>query len=242
MIPEDRQRTYKPFHHVYQSDGEGFLTKGPGGKFTHHRGIYYGFSKCSFTDKEGKKHRVDTWHCKGAYQTHEKFIRSHADSKSAGHTVEIAWRLDDGSVFALETRTLRFSLRPDDSLQIDFGSVLSTDHQPLILDGDPQHAGFQFRASDEAASSTARQTYHVRPKEGRDEAGKTKNWPADKDMTNLPGKPRAWWFPGSDTSPSTWIIRKTPSPHFTVNGTTAASDPTSRLSQNPENPSESSTG
>ncbi|HBJ61366.1 MAG TPA: hypothetical protein DDY76_06495 [Opitutae bacterium] len=188
MIPEDRQRTYKPFHHVYQSDGEGFLTKGPGGKFTHHRGIYYGFSKCSFTDKKGKKHRVDTWHCKGAYQTHEKFIRSHADSKSAGHTVEIAWRLDDGSVFALETRTLRFSLRPDDSLQIDFESVLSTDHQPLILDGDPQHAGFQFRASDEVASSTARQTYYVRPKEGRDEAGKTKNWPADKDMTNLPWK------------------------------------------------------
>ena len=30
MKPDDRERTYKPFHHVFQSDGKGFLTKGPG--------------------------------------------------------------------------------------------------------------------------------------------------------------------------------------------------------------------
>ena len=188
MDPKDRERTYKPFHHVYQSDGQGFLTKGPGGKFTHHRGIYFGFSKCSFTDKEGKEHKIDTWHCKRAYQTHEKIIRSHSDLKSAGQSVEIAWRLDDGTIFAKEERSLTFSLRPDDSLQIDFGSVLSTEHDTLVLDGDPQHAGFQFRASNEVASSTSKQTYYVRPKEGRGEKGKTKNWPADKDMTNLPWK------------------------------------------------------
>jgi hypothetical protein len=176
------------FHHVYQSDGKGFLTKGPGGKFTHHRGIYFGFSKCSFTDKVGNEHKIDTWHCKRAYQTHEKIIRSHSDLKSAGQSVEIAWRLDDGTIFAKEVRSLTFSLRPDDSLQIDFGSVLSTDHKTLVLDGDPQHAGFQFRASNEVASSTAEQTYYVRPKEGKGEKGKTKNWPADKDMTNLPWK------------------------------------------------------
>jgi hypothetical protein len=35
MDPKDRERTYKPFHHVYQSDGKGFLTKGPGGRYTH---------------------------------------------------------------------------------------------------------------------------------------------------------------------------------------------------------------
>ena len=188
MDPTDRERTYKPFHHVYKCDGQGFLTKGPGGKFTHHRGIYFGFSKCSFVDKEGKEHDIDTWHCKRAYQTHEKIIRSHSDLKSASQSVEIAWRLDDGTIFAKEERSLSFSLRPDDSLQIDFGSTLSTDHDPLVLDGDPQHAGFQFRASNEVASSTAKQTYYVRPKEGRDDMGKTKNWPGDKDMTNLPWK------------------------------------------------------
>ena len=92
------------------------------------------------------------------------------------------------AVQSLEERSLTFSLRPDDSLQIDFRSVLSTEHDTLVLDGDPQHAGFQFRASNEVASSTSKQTYYVRPKEGRDEMGKTKNWPADKDMTNLPWK------------------------------------------------------
>ena len=55
MDPKDRERTYKPFHHVYQVDWKGFLTKGPGGRYTHHRGIYFGFSKCSAQDKNGKK-------------------------------------------------------------------------------------------------------------------------------------------------------------------------------------------
>ncbi|MDB0031562.1 PmoA family protein, partial [Opitutales bacterium] len=50
MNPKDRERTYKPFHHIFQSNGADFLTKGPGGKYTHHRGIYFGFSKCSALD------------------------------------------------------------------------------------------------------------------------------------------------------------------------------------------------
>ena len=70
MDPKNRERTYKPFHHVYDKDGKGFLTKGPGGKYTHHRGIYFGFSKCSAQNKDGKKVSVDTWHCKRGYQTH----------------------------------------------------------------------------------------------------------------------------------------------------------------------------
>ena len=58
----------------------------------------------------------------------------------------------------------------------------------LEPDGDPQHAGFQFRASNEVAAKNAKQTYYVRPKDGKDAQGKTKNWPGNKDMTNLPWK------------------------------------------------------
>ena len=54
MDPNDRERTYKPFHHIFQTNGKEFLTKGPGGKFTHHRGIYFGFSKCSALNAEGE--------------------------------------------------------------------------------------------------------------------------------------------------------------------------------------------
>jgi hypothetical protein len=188
MDPKDRERTYKPFHHVYQADGEGFLTKGSGGKFTHHRGIYYGFAKCSALDADGKKVKIDTWHCRGGYQTHEKVLKSHADSKGAGHTVEIAWRVDDESIFATEERSLSFSHLKNGSLQVDFSSVLSTKQKSVTLDGDPQHAGFQFRASNEVATKNAKQTYYVRPAGGKGEMGKTKNWPGNKDMTNLPWK------------------------------------------------------
>ena len=188
MKPDDRERTYKPFHHVFQSDGKGFLTKGPGGKFTHHRGIYYGFSKCSALNKEGSKVSVDTWHCKRGYQTHEKIIKQQASGKNASHKVEIAWRVDDGTVFAIETRSLSFSFHKDGSLIIDFNSILKTKQESVTLDGDPQHAGFQFRASNEVAESSANNTYYIRPNEGRDKNGATKNWPQNKEMTNIPWK------------------------------------------------------
>ena len=184
MDPKDRERTYKPFHHVYQSDGKEFLTKGPGGKFTHHRGIYFGFSKCSAQDKDGKKVGIDTWHCKRGYQTHEKIISQEGGDKAV-QKVEIAWRIDDGTVFATEQRQLTFSHREDGSLQVDFESNLSTTQDKVGFDGDPQHAGFQFRASNEVAEKTGKKTYYVRPNGGKDAEGKTKNWPGNKDMKDL---------------------------------------------------------
>ena len=185
MNPKDRERTYKPFHHIFQSNGTDFLTKGPGGKYTHHRGIYFGFSKCSAMDGSGKSVNVDTWHCKRAYQTHEKFINKTATKQKASHTAEISWRVDDGTVFATEHRTLEFSFIKEGSLQIDFQSNLSTNQKKVQLDGDAQHAGFQFRASNEVAAKTSKETYYIRPNEGIDAKGKTKNWPQDKEMTNL---------------------------------------------------------
>ena len=171
--------------HAYKRTEMVSVTKGPGGKFTHHRGIYY-VLKCSALNA-GKEGRVDTWHCKGAIRltkNHQVPCRRNA----AAHTVEIAWRVDDGSIFATEQRTLSFSHREDGSLQIDFSSVLSTQQKSVTLDGDPQHAGFQLRASNEVAAKNAKQTYYVRPIDGKDEMGKTKNWPGNKDMTNLSWK------------------------------------------------------
>ena len=64
MDPSDRERTYKPFHHIYQETGIDFLTKGPGGKYSHHRGIFLGFSKCKIFNNDSEIANVDTWHCK----------------------------------------------------------------------------------------------------------------------------------------------------------------------------------
>ena len=57
--PERREVTYKPYHHVFSPDGKTLLTKGPGGLYTHHRGIYFGFNRISYDGKQ-----ADTWHCR----------------------------------------------------------------------------------------------------------------------------------------------------------------------------------
>ena len=122
MDPKDRERTYKPFHHVYQKDGNGFLTKGPGGRYTHHRGIYYGFSNCREQNKVGKAVGVDTWHCRGGYLQHKEVLIQEADANQALQKVAIEWRVDDGTVFAIEDRQLTFSFAKDGALVVDFES------------------------------------------------------------------------------------------------------------------------
>jgi len=188
-----REATYKPFHHIYDAAGEDFLTKGAGGKFTHHRGIYYGFSKCKYTTPEGKDVVVDTWHCKPpAYQSHKELVEQSADDQQAKQTVVILWHGADAKVFAHETRTLIFS-RNGDATTVDFSSSVKpvAGIDKITLDGDPQHAGFQFRASNEVSEKTASQTYYIRPKTGKGDPGKTINWSAksDTDATrDLPWK------------------------------------------------------
>src|SRR5689334_1069240 len=57
--PERRAETFKPFTHVFDFAGKDFITKGPGGDFTHHRGIFIGWNKTILAGKS-----YDFWHCK----------------------------------------------------------------------------------------------------------------------------------------------------------------------------------
>lgn len=185
---ERREETYKPFHHVHDAAGENFITKGPGGKFPHHRGIYFGFSKTTYTDASGKQHTVDTWHCRpgaegqpGAHQTHQEILEQSAHADHAVQRALIHWHGNDGAAFLAETRELVFRVRDDGSLQVDFTSTLTPFSGTVSLDGDPQHAGFHFRASDEVAETTAAQTYYIRPGSGKGAPGQTINWSAEND-------------------------------------------------------------
>ena len=56
----------------------------------------------------------------------KKYFTQHADSKKASLQSEIAWRVDDGTVFITEMRTLTFKFDKEGRLQIDFDSILST--------------------------------------------------------------------------------------------------------------------
>lgn len=189
MVPDRREETYKPFHQIYDAAGKDFITKGPGGKFTHHRGIYFGFSKCGI---DGVSGTVDTWHCKKAYQLHESVLIQEATKDEARQLVQIAWKMDDGTTFITEQRELVFRMGEGDQLMVDFTSKLSTINPKVHLNGDPQHAGFQFRASNEVAESTKGETYYIRPGTGKADKGKTINLGKDNrgapEITDLPWK------------------------------------------------------
>lgn len=191
---ERRGETYKVYHHVFDPEGDRLLTKGPGGLFPHHRGLFYGFNKISYGDKQ----QADVWHCNnGEWQEHVKVISQEAGPLFGRHRVAVDWHGRDGKVFAKEERELTAYTMADANktprgiedlgagTMIDFTSKLTSTVGPLKLDGDPQHAGFQFRASQEVPDKTAKQTYYLRP-DGKGEPGKFRNWPQDKGHENLP--------------------------------------------------------
>lgn len=184
--PQRRDETYKPFCHIFRPDKrDDFLTKGPGGSFTHHRGIYYGFSKISYTDRDGKQwNNVDTWHCRKAHQLHRSFSAKEADEKIAHFISVIDWVGDDGQVFATEERTMRFSY-PVKDLVVGFESKLTPTVPSLRLDGDPQHAGFHFRAHNDIHDVSPNATYYIRPVSGIGQPGIAINWTpkTDNDQT-----------------------------------------------------------
>jgi membrane dipeptidase len=186
--PERRYATMKVFHHVYTPDGSRLMTKGPGdgtfstlknnGLFPHHRGLFYGFNRISY-DKEGKSMQADVWHCnKGESQTHEKTIASTVGPIFGRHTNVIFWRGQDGEPFAHEIREMTAYDIAGTSL-IEFKSSLDSVVGPLKFRGDPQHAGFQFRASQDVADSSAKKTFYIRP-DGVAEPGEFRNW-SDKE-------------------------------------------------------------
>lgn len=183
--PESRSATFKPYHHLYDPTGERLVTKGPGGLFPHHRGLFFGFNRISYADAEGKARQADVWHCnKGEYQSPEGTLAMELGPVLARQRVAIDWHGQDKQVFAREQRELSVYNVPGGRL-VEFASRLTSQVGKVKLDGDPQHAGFQFRASQEVPDKTAKQTYYLRP-DGKGEPGKFRNWPADKGHVNLP--------------------------------------------------------
>jgi hypothetical protein len=173
------QVTMKPYWHVFSPDGSTLLTKGPGGLYPHHRGLFYGFNKVTYGD--GK--HCDVWHCtEGAHQSHVKETRKEADGDRASYAALLHWFGGEAEPFAHEQRECAIARTEIDGVpgwMIDFASHLaSADGKPIHLDGDPQHAGFHFRSSQEVADVTAKQTYYLRT-DGKGKLGETRNWEPD---------------------------------------------------------------
>jgi hypothetical protein len=175
-----RDRTFKVFHHVYDPTGKVLLTNGAGGDFPHHRGLFYGFMKCGYD-----KNTVDTWHCRGdAHQAHVAFEQVEAGPVLGRHRVRIEWNGVGKKTFASERREVTAYATPGGTL-LSFVSELTPTAGPVKLDGDPQHAGFHFRASNEVSAKHKKETIFIRP-DGVGKPGTEVNWPGNKQHVNLP--------------------------------------------------------
>jgi hypothetical protein len=175
--------TIKPYHHVFDpATGKVQLTNGPLGMYPHHRGVFYGFNKISYDGKS-----ADTWHCR----TGESTVAGDPQVATTGplfalHRFPVTWNGQDGKPFAEEVRQLLVSHSPQGT-RIDFSSELRTALENGVkLDGDPQHAGFHFRANS-AMEKNTKQTYFLRP-DGKGKPGEEVNWDpkTKKGPVNLP--------------------------------------------------------
>jgi hypothetical protein len=168
--PAQREATFKVYHHLYTPDGSRLATKGVGGLYTHHRGIFYGFMKVTYDDNKV----VDIWHCKEqTYQGHEKILSEEAGPVLGRHRLLIGWHGKNKELFAKEERELTVYNTPGGEL-VEFASRLTPVKGTVKVDGDPQHAGFHFRA-DEEVNKNKMQTVYIRP-DGIGVPGAERNW------------------------------------------------------------------
>lgn len=155
--PERHHETYKPYLHVFGKDGETPITKGPGGQFTHHRGIFLGYNRIRC-----QGNRYDLWHMSGGVQAHQRFLDQTADTRGARFTSEILWLTDDGETLLREERTFSFLPPPDRADQlIEMHSRLTAVLDDIELNGDPEHAGAQFRPANDVVRDETVYTFHT---------------------------------------------------------------------------------
>lgn len=156
--PAKQNETYKVFHQMYDPAGERLVNKGPGGKFTHHRGIFYGFNKVSYGTTN-----CDIWHCsKGTHQAHVKVVQAEAGAVVGRQLLLINWVGPEKTPFAEELRELTIFNTTGGTL-LEFQSRVTSKVGTVKVGGDPQHAGFHFRAHLDVEEKTEAETYYIRP-------------------------------------------------------------------------------
>ena len=162
--PERLHETYKPYLHVFNTEGTKPITKGAGGKFSHHRGIFCGWK----VNVAGKTY--DFWHimrdlrnCQknldkpSHLMLHQEFLDRKAAADQASFTALIHWNDPAGNVLIKEARTLVFTRRPAPAIiQVDLVTRLTAVAGDAKFGGDPEHAGVQYRPANEVDAKKTR--------------------------------------------------------------------------------------
>src|SRR5690625_1805352 len=140
---DDVGNTHKPFHHLFGPASDLHITKGFGGRYPHHKGIFFGYSKIRFNGEE-----VNIWSSNnGERAEHQRTLREWTGPVFGGHQLAIAWKDREGDTFAEETRSLRAFNLGDGRTLLDMEFELRSLVGKIELTGDHHHAGVQFRAS-----------------------------------------------------------------------------------------------
>ena len=173
--------TYKPFHHVFDAKGENLLTNGPDGThpylkdkilYPHHRGIFIGWSRLQFGGRS-----YGFWGMGGGVtQRHAKFLELTAGPVLARSKALIHWNDKNGEpVIAEQRQTTVFRQSDATILLVDFRTELKAVRGEVLLNGDPEHAGFQYRPHNDVAAGgkevKATYLFHeddINPKEDKD--------------------------------------------------------------------------
>ena len=150
--------TYKTFHHVFDAEGKKLLTNGPDGLvpylrnqilYPHHRGIFIGWNRLEFGGQ-----RYDFWHMgeQGRVQKHQKFLELTAGPVLARSNSLVHWNNRNGETIIAEQRETTVFRQSDPTiLLLEFRTELKAVSGDVFLNGDPEHAGFQYRAHDDVA-------------------------------------------------------------------------------------------
>ncbi len=199
---QNRDKTYKVFHHLYNPAGTRFVTNGgdtndPPSKnpkdnlYPHHRGLFFAYNIITY----GGNKPCDTWHAKpgDTHQSHAGILASEAGGVLGRHRVAVDWHGPKNEIFAKEEREMTV-YRVNKGTLVEFAARLKTTVGKIKLEGDPQHSGFQFRAhndvheqKDAKGKSMELQTYYLRP-DGKGAMDDTRNWDpkTKKGPINLP--------------------------------------------------------
>lgn len=144
----NREETYKVYTHLLDFDGVGPITKGPGGKFPHHRGLFIGWKDTMVNGVD-----IDTWHMvkEPCTQQHVKWAPLKTSSDGVTQSEEIRWADGSDKTFINEIRAITASPGENGLRIFDFQSKLASVAGKIELKGDLQHAGMQVRMAQEVA-------------------------------------------------------------------------------------------
>ncbi len=147
--PARANETYKPYLRICDPETGAAITKGPGGTYTHHRGIFIGWMRVAL-----EQARLDLWSMGSGRQIHTAFKEQVATANEARLVSLVDWKDKSGRLILSEQRTHTLTKPAAPAfLQVDFTSVLTAEAGDLVLEADPEHGGVHYRAPQETTAA-----------------------------------------------------------------------------------------